>query len=75
MLDFSGVNIGFAMTGSFCTFSKAFAQAQALSDLGASLVPIMSENASSISSRFGSADENVSASRKYLPQKSYLLYL
>jgi dipicolinate synthase subunit B len=61
MLDFSGVNIGFAMTGSFCTFSKAFAQAQALSDLGASLVPIMSENASSISSRFGSADENVSA--------------
>jgi len=57
--DFSGLRIGLALTGSFCTFDKAFAQAEVLRGLGAELVPIMSENASGISTRFGTADENL----------------
>ena len=52
-----GVRIGFAMTGSFCTFSQAFAQAERLVSLGAELVPVMSEHAAGISTRFGTAQE------------------
>lgn len=54
-----GVKIAVAMCGSFCTFSNAFSQARALSELGSELLPIMSFNAASISSRFGSAEENI----------------
>lgn len=56
----SGLKVGFAMCGSFCTFSDAFEQAELLSSLGCELIPIMSFNASSISSRFGTAEQNVS---------------
>lgn len=56
----SGLKVGFAMCGSFCTFSDAFEQAELLLSLGCELIPIMSFNASSISSRFGTAEQNVS---------------
>ncbi len=55
MLDLQGVRIGFAMTGSFCTFHHAFAQAEYLVSCGASLLPIMSYHAAQISTRFGEA--------------------
>ena len=54
-----GLKIGYALTGSFCTFEKSFRQAQLLHEYGAELIPIMSENASSLSTRFGTAEENV----------------
>lgn len=54
-----GVKIGFAMSGSFCTFSKAFAAAKLLTEQGAELIPIMSYNAAGISTRFGTAEENI----------------
>ncbi len=53
-----GLKVGYAMCGSFCTFEKSFAAAQRLTELGCELIPIMSFNASSISSRFGSSEEN-----------------
>lgn len=56
---FKGLKIGFAMTGSFCTFGKCFEQAEILKSMGAELVPVMSENASSVSTRFGSAEDNI----------------
>lgn len=56
---FKGLRIGYAMTGSFCTFSRSFEQAERLRELGAELLPIMSEHASSIDTRFGTAEENV----------------
>ena len=56
---FNGLKIGFAMTGSFCTFSRCFEQAELLKNMGAEIIPIMSENASGISTRFGTADENI----------------
>ncbi|MDR2558578.1 MAG: dipicolinate synthase subunit B [Oscillospiraceae bacterium] len=55
MLDFNGVTIGFAVTGSFCTFGDAFEQARNLTRFGAKLIPIMSENAFNINTRFGGA--------------------
>lgn len=58
MADFSGIKIGFAVCGSFCTFEKAFKQAEALVKMGAEVTPIMSFNASLMSTRFGTAEEN-----------------
>lgn len=57
MHDLEGVRIGFVMTGSFCTFAQAFAQAEYLVSCGAVLIPVMSWNASGISTRFGTAKE------------------
>ena len=56
--DCAGKRIGFAMTASFCSFERCFRQAENLVSAGAELVPIMSENAAGISSRFGTAEEN-----------------
>lgn len=59
MSDLANLRIGFAVTGSFCTFEKAFEQAEILRKSGAELIPIMSKNASSIDTRFGSAYDNM----------------
>lgn len=47
--------IGFAICGSFCTFEKVFCEIEGLVDGGFSVVPIMSENAYTLDTRFGSA--------------------
>lgn len=52
------IKVGFAVCGSFCTFSKAFKSAEELVSLGCEVTPIMSFNARSLSTRFGGADEN-----------------
>lgn len=54
-MDFLGKTIGFAMTGSFCTFSKVIPEVQALVENGAKVVPIMSETAYTTDTRFGTA--------------------
>ncbi|MBR1899232.1 MAG: dipicolinate synthase subunit B [Oscillospiraceae bacterium] len=58
-MRFDNVRIGFAMTGSFCTFSHAFAQMEALRDLGAELIPILSFHAAQIDTRFGKAEDHI----------------
>ena len=52
------VNVGYAMCGSFCTFEKSFAALKKLTEEGAKILPILSFNAASIDSRFGTAAEN-----------------
>lgn len=52
-----GVTVGFAICGSFCTFSKAISQMKALIDSGYEVVPIMSKIASSLDTRFGKASD------------------
>ena len=59
-----GKRIGFAVCGSFCTFSKAFAQLEALKAAGADLTPIMSYNAFSADTKFGTAESH----RKFLEE-------
>lgn len=54
-----GLKIGYALTGSFCTFSRSFEQAEKLVSMGAQLLPIMSEHAAEISTRFGINVENI----------------
>lgn len=48
-------NIGFAMCGSFCTFSRAIAQIERLKAEDYNVIPIMSETAYSTDTRFGKA--------------------
>lgn len=55
----SKVSIGYALCGSFCTFSKAIAQMKNLVQLGYDVLPIMSLAASSTDTRFGSAKDFV----------------
>ena len=53
------MTIGCAMTGSFCTFKRAFETWQALKETGADLIPIMSFNAAGIDTRFDRAADAV----------------
>ena len=54
-----GVKVGFCMTGSFCTFSKAFSAMEALRDAGCDILPIMSLSAGTVDTRFGTAQEHI----------------
>ena len=49
--------IAFALCGSYCTFSKAIPQMEKLKEQGYDIIPIMSQNASSTDTRFGTAKE------------------
>ncbi len=51
------IKVGFAMSGSFCTFSKAIPQMKLLVDSGYEVLPIMSETAYSTDTRFGKAED------------------
>lgn len=51
------ISVGFAMCGSFCTFSKAIAQMEKLAEKGCRVTPILSENAGSTDTRFGKAQD------------------
>ena len=51
------MKIGYALTGSFCTFSKSVSALKELVKSGYDVYPIMSENAYSIDTRFGDAKD------------------
>lgn len=55
MKELKDLNLGVALCGSFCTFSKAVKLIEELVSLGINVYPIMSFNAYSISTRFGEA--------------------
>lgn len=55
-MDLNGMRVGFAMTGSFCTFAKVLPQVKTLTDMGCKITPIMSEIAAATDTRFGSAE-------------------
>ncbi len=58
-MDFSNYNIGFGITGSFCTFAKTRKEVIRLKEMGANVIPIFSYNAQNCDTRFGSAKEFV----------------
>lgn len=60
MKNLNGLNLGIALCGSFCTFSKAIQTIQDLVDLGVNVTPIMSFNAYDTSTRFGEASAIIS---------------
>jgi len=53
----AGKKVGFALTGSFCTFEKTIPQISKLIGEGAEILPIMSFNCYNIDSKFGKAKD------------------
>ena len=51
--------VGFALTGSFCTFKRVIPQIENLCEEGYKVIPIMSENAAGLDTRFGKATEHI----------------
>lgn len=49
------MNIGYCLTGSFCTFARTIEVVEELVKNGHNVVPVMSENAYSVDTRFGKA--------------------
>ncbi len=64
-----GKKIGFALCGSFCTFSKAFAQLERLIAGGADVTAVMSFNAASLDTRFGKAADHIAYLEKITGKK------
>jgi len=56
-LDLKDKNIGFCLTGSFCTFKNTILQMKELVKAQANILPIMSYNAYKIDSKFGKAND------------------
>ena len=52
-------NIGFILTGSFCTFKNTIEQIKKLVDIKANVIPIMSFNAYNLDTKFGKAEEHI----------------
>lgn len=50
------IRIGFALTGSFCTFSTVLPVVETLVFRGCEVTPILSEHAATLDTRFGAAD-------------------
>ena len=71
-MNLDGIRIGYAVTGSFCTFAQSFAQAEYLVSLGAQLIPIVSEHAAAISTRFGRAEANLARLEQICGRKAIL---
>ncbi len=68
----SKATIGFALCGSFCTFSRALAAMRALSEANYSILPIFSQNAASIDTRFGKAEDFVKEAEEIAGRKAIL---
>lgn len=56
-MEVKGKKIGFVLTGSFCTFSKVIPKIKELKELGADIIPIMSENSYRLDTKFGKAKD------------------
>lgn len=57
ILKLEGKKVGFAMTGSFCTFKCTIPKIKEIVENGAEVVPIMSYNAYNLDTKFGTAKE------------------
>lgn len=64
-----GKKIGFALTGSFCTFEKTIPQISRLIEEGADILPIMSYNSYNIDTRFGDAKDFIEKVEKMTGKK------
>lgn len=56
-MDLKGKKIGVALTGSYCCFDKVFPVIKRMAEMGADIVPIVSQNVCSTDTKYGSAAE------------------
>ncbi|OEH85870.1 dipicolinate synthase subunit B [Desulfuribacillus stibiiarsenatis] len=59
-MKFAGKTIGFALTGSHCTFAQIMPIIQNLVDEGARIIPIISESVKNTDTRFGKSKDWIS---------------
>lgn len=57
ILKLEGKKVGFAMTGSFCTFKCTIPKIKELVENRAEVIPIMSYNAYNLDTKFGKAKD------------------
>lgn len=57
-------NVGFILTGSFCTFAKTIEQLKNIAAEGANIIPIMSEHAYFMDTKFGKAKDFIEQIRE-----------
>ena len=68
-MKLEGKRIGFVITGSFCTFRKTIDQLKKIVDMGAYVIPIMSENSYKMDTKFGKAEEFIEEIEKITGNK------
>lgn len=56
-MELEGKNIGYALTGSFCTFKASIKEMKKLVQIGANIFPIMSFNSYNLDTKFGNATD------------------
>lgn len=57
----SGITLGFALTGSYCTFSRVFPVLEALKEQYQNIIPILSEHSATTDTRFGRPEDHIAA--------------
>jgi dipicolinate synthase subunit B len=68
-VELRGKKIGFGITGSYCTFAAVLPEIQGLVEAGAVVMPIMSEAAATVDTRFGKAQDFVNQIEQTCGQK------
>ncbi len=68
-MDIINKNIGFALTGSFCTFKKTIPYIKELIKLKANVIPIMSFNSYNLDTKFGKAKDFINEIEKITGKK------
>ncbi|UOQ47823.1 dipicolinate synthase subunit B [Gracilibacillus caseinilyticus] len=63
-MDLKGKKIGFGLTGSHCTYAAVFPQMEKLIDLGAEIVPVVSNTFKDTDSKFGKAADHMDQIRE-----------
>ncbi|WP_433943287.1 dipicolinate synthase subunit B [Paenibacillus sp. SN-8-1] len=56
-MNWKGITVGYAITGSHCTFAEVMPQIQRFVDGGAEVVPIISQSVLTTDTRFGSSQD------------------
>lgn len=56
-MNWQGITVGFALTGSHCTFAEVMPQMKRFIDAGASVIPIASYTLMTTSTRFGTSED------------------
>lgn len=71
-MDLKGKKVGIALTGSFCTYEKIFAELKRLVETGAEVYTIFSDSSQKISSRFGKPEEFLAKAEEITGRKPIL---
>ena len=58
-MKLDGKKVGFAFTGSFCTFKAVLEELKKIKKENAEIVPIMSFNSYNLDTKFGTAEEYI----------------